>query len=343
MLRKLAIVVAASLPTLAGCSNHPTTDKACAPIPAAGVTSAEGWLGQIHQDPDNISIAVDDGHGRTVGRRVDDQQPIASAVKVVPLAAYARAVAAGTLDPQERIPVTEWERWYFPGTDGAAHEHARTRLPGDTVTLDQMVSAMIRESDNAVPDYLRDRLGDRALIDAADAGGWHDYLPSSKLGDVIRLLEPGVGDAWTAARRYANDQAYRAAMQSKPLPPSYDYLASWAHTTPTGSARQLASMHRAIATGSFGPGADIARAQLEWQPAPDGFVAMGFKGGSYPGILTDAFYLRRADGTVATAVLLNRHMSETEYFTALESYSWQELLIRAMAEPDMLFRLTCAV
>ncbi|MFF0488530.1 serine hydrolase [Nocardia sp. NPDC004068] len=307
------------------------------------MTTVDGWLGRIHDDPGDISVAVDDGQGHTVERRAADQQPLASAVKVVPLAAYARAVAAGTLDPNERISVSEWERWWFPGTDGSAHEHARARLPGDTVTLDQMVSAMIRESDNSVADYLRDRLGDRALVDAAEAGGWHDFRPPSLLGNVIRLLDPGVGDVWAAARRYATDSEYRAAMRSKPGPSSYQDLAAWADTTHTGSAQQLAAMHRAIATGDFGPGADIARAQLEWRPAPNGFVAMGFKGGSLPGVLTDAFYLRRADGTVATAVLLDRHMSETTYATALKSYSWQKLLLRAMAEPDMLHRLACAV
>ncbi|GGL16391.1 hypothetical protein GCM10011588_33890 [Nocardia jinanensis] len=342
MLRKLTIVVVAALPMLAGCTSDATGDHACAPIPAPDVTSAEGWLGRIDAEPDNISIAVDDGKGHTAGRRVDDQQPTASAMKVVPLAAYARAVAAGTLDPQERVPVAEWERWYLPGTDGGAHEQARTRLPGDTVTLDQMVSAMIRESDNAVPDYLRDRLGDRALVDAAAAGGWHNFSPFSKLGDMIRLLEPGVVDVWSAARRYSADPPYRKAMQSKPLPP-YAVQASWAATTPTASAHQLASMHRSIATGSFGPGTDIARGQLEWQPAPDGYAAMGFKGGSFPGVLADAIYLRRADGTAATAVLLDRRIPETTWRTALQTLSEQEVLIRAMMEPDMLRRLTCSL
>ncbi|WP_024804413.1 serine hydrolase [Nocardia sp. BMG51109] len=341
MLRKLAVVVAVSVPVLAGCSDTGAEGEACAPTPAADVTTADGWLGRIGQDPENISIAVDDGNGRTVDRRVDDQQPIASAVKVVPLAAYARAVATGVLDPQERVPVTEWERWYFPGSDGGAHEQARSRLPGDTVTLDRMVSAMIRESDNAVPDYLRDRLGDSALVAAAEAGGWHDYQPSSKLGDAIRLVEPDVADVWAAARRYAADPEYREAVLSKPVPP-YEAQASWADTTPTASARQLTSMHRSIATGGFGPGSDIARAHLEWQPAPPGLVAIGFKGGSYPGILADAFYLRRADGTVATAVLLNRRMPADIWMTATQHPAEQGLLVRAMTEPEMVQRLACA-
>lgn len=342
MFRRIALVVATALPVLVGCSDRAAADDTCGPIPAAGVTSADEWLGRIHQDPGNIAVAVDDGQGHSVGRRIDDQQPLASAVKVVPLAAYARAVAAGTLDPNERIAVADWERWYLPGTDGGAHEQARTRLTGDTVTLDELVSAMIRESDNAAPDYLRDRLGDPALVAAAAAGGWQDYTPSTKLGDVIRLLDPSITDPWAAAHRYAADPAYRDEVRSKPLP-SLESQYAWADTTPTGSARQLASIHRAIATGGFGPGSDIARAQLEWQQPPDGFVAIGFKGGSYPGILTDAIYLRRADGSVATAVLLNRRMPDQLWRSATAGLREQEVLLGAMMDPDMLRRLTCAV
>lgn len=343
MKHQLAIAAVAMLPMLAGCSDRAAGEQACAPVPAAGVTSVDAWLGRIEQDPDNISLAVDDGQGRTIERRADDQQPLASAVKIVPLAAYARAVAAGALDPTERISVSEWESWYFPGTDGNAHKTARTRLPGDTVTLDELVSAMIRESDNAVPDYLRARLGDHALIEAAAAGGWLDYVPSSKLGDVIRLVDSSVTDPWAAARRYASDPEYRAAMRSRPEP-DLDAVIAWADTTPTGSAHQLASMHRSIATGSLGLGADIARAQLEWSPPPPGFVAMGRKGGSYPGILTEAVYLRRADGSVATAVLLNRRMPVDLFIAALQAEGKHlELLLRTLTEPETLRRLTCAV
>jgi hypothetical protein len=293
--RRLAMVVAAVIPLLAGCSNPSAADESCEPSPQAGVASAEEWLGRIHSDPDNISLAIDDGRGNVIERRADDQQPLASVVKVVHLAAYARAVAAGTLDPQETVPVSDWERWYLPGADGGAHPAARTRLTGATITLDQLVSAMIRESDNE----------------------------------------------WALARRYADDSAYRTTIQSKTMPP-LDIQMAWAETTATGSSRQVASMHRAIATGSFGPGSDVARAHLEWQQPVPGPVAIGFKGGSYPGVLTDAIYLRRADGTVATAVLLNRRMPATTWFSALSTMSEQQLLVRAMTEPAMWHRLACA-
>ena len=70
------------------------------------------------------------------------------------------------------------KRWYLPNTDGGAHPKALQRLgvtePGATGPLEQMVIAMIQESDNAVPDYLRDQLGDAALADAAAQAGWDD-------------------------------------------------------------------------------------------------------------------------------------------------------------------------
>ncbi|MDI9972136.1 serine hydrolase [Rhodococcus sp. IEGM 1307] len=125
----------------------------------------------VGSHPDDVAFVVDDGRGRTVEHRAGDTVPLASAIKVVHLATYARAVAPGELDPAEPVPLPEWKRWYLPNTDGGAHPKALQRLgvtePDDTVTLEQMVTAMIQESDNAVPDYLRDRLGDAALADAA--------------------------------------------------------------------------------------------------------------------------------------------------------------------------------
>ncbi|NKY58229.1 serine hydrolase [Nocardia flavorosea] len=339
---RIRMVLATMLVPLAtGCSGTEPAAQACGPPPEPGVTSAAGWLGRIGAEPETISVYMDDGRGQVVQRRAGEPQPTASANKVVPLAAYARAVADGELDPQEQVPVAEWERWYLPGTDGGAHERARARLGGETVTLDQLVSAMIRESDNAVPDYLRERLGDQALIDAAAAGGWEGYRPSSKLGEIIRLLGPG-GDEWQTARRYAGDSAYRADIRSRPLPEP-ETQTRWAETTATASARQLAAIHRAIADGSFGTGADVARAHLEWQQPPPGYEAIGFKGGTYPGVLADAFYLRAADGTVATAVLLDHRMSIDVWAEAISTLSQQQVLVGAMTAPQMARRLACAV
>ncbi|EID73316.1 MULTISPECIES: serine hydrolase [Rhodococcus] len=305
MSRKLGTVAAAVAVavSLGACSTDGTATSpdeqaapaVCAPLPPADITTAAGWIGYAGSHPDDIAFVVDDGRGRTVERRAGDTVPLASAIKVVHLAAYARAVASGELDPAEPVPLPEWERWYLPNTDGGAHPKALQRLgvtePGSTVPLEQMVIAMIQESDNAVPDYLRDRLGDAALADAAAQGGWDDLEVPPLLGSTIALLDPAMSrDArWDAAQRYAHDDAYRE--QVARMSPGDDFPAVTARVQEsgvTGSAAGLASLHRAIASGDFGPGSDVARRTLEWQPAPPGLDGLGFKGGNLPGVVTEA-------------------------------------------------------
>ncbi len=363
--RSLALAATAVTLTLAGCSGAAESsprfapaaidtsqaDAGCPEPPTADVSTPEGWIGYIAENLQSVSLAIDDGNGNVLEHRADDPQPLASAVKVVHLAAYAKAVAEGRIDPEERIPVAEWERWYLPGTDGFAHPAALERLgvgdASDTVTLDEMVSAMIRESDNAVPDYLRARLGDDALTAAAAAGDWQGFRAPTMLGSTLALFDPALDESgvWAAARRYADDPAFRDEVQrtaqlgEDPFG-DIDRIQRFDNAAP---ASDVAALHRALADGSFGPGSDVARRHLEWQPAPAGFDGTGFKGGSLPGVLTEAMTFRRADGTVASAVLLSANMSEQDYTSALEALPHQQLLAAAANDPEVAERIRCAM
>ncbi|WP_241961784.1 serine hydrolase [Rhodococcus opacus] len=127
-------------------------------------------------------------------------------------------------------------------TDGGAHPKALQRLgvtePDASVSLEQMVTAMIQESDNAVPDYLRDRLGDATYRERVMRMSPGDDFPAV----TARVQESGVA----------------------------------------GSAAGLASLHRAIASGDFGPGSDVARRTLEWQPAPPGWTGWVSGAATFP-------------------------------------------------------------
>ena len=104
-------------------------------------------------------------------------QHSASAIKAFHLAAYAEAVRCGRLDPDARVTLRDRERWYYPA-DGGAHAQALERLripaqgnaqvavardPSSTVRLDDVVSAMTRESDNASADLVRATVGASTL------------------------------------------------------------------------------------------------------------------------------------------------------------------------------------
>lgn len=344
---------------------------AASPCPAPGVAdpaTAAGWIGYLAAQPDQVALMIDDGRGNGLRHRGGDAQPAASAAKIVHLAAYARAVDAGTLDPEQPITVSEWERWYLPGLDGGAHPAALTDIgvaldgsglaaadPNMSVTLDDLAHAMIRFSDNAAADLLRDRLGDAALQSVVDSAG--GGLPSgsapvvqlpSYLGAQIALLDSSSTSTdgateLAAARRYTTDESERRRVQTLPVPPIRTQL-TWADGTPTASADTLSAVAADLvaAADDLGrTGARLARTHLEWPPVPDGAVGLGAKGGSLPGVLTDVFVLRRDDGTVGRAALMVRGMDAQDWSTAVGSFAHQELLLDALQNPDTLEALRC--
>jgi beta-lactamase class A len=343
---------------LTGCSGSEAAPRvaaasptaSCAAPPAADVTTAEGWLGWLAGHRDDVAVLVRDGDTTVVDHRSGEPQPVASALKVVHLAAWAAAVADGRLSADQRVAVGDWERWYLPGTDGGAHVAALTRLgvphdgvraldPAAEVLLADVVSAMVRESDNAAPDLLRDLLG----ADALAAAGGGAAVPSF-LGAFLPLVDPEVAapggtDPEAAARAHATDPAEAARVQALPLPDPAAQ-AAWAATTAAVSAADLAALHLALADGDP-PG---AREQLEWQPPPAGLAGLGFKGGALPGVLAEAVTVREEDGTTSVGVLLVRGMAVEEWAATLSAgLPHQQLLVGALTDDGTADRLACAL
>ncbi len=359
-------VSAASVPA------NPPRPATCAPAPAADPLTDQGWLGLLAAQPDDVALVVDDGRGApdsVVSHAPERPMPLASAVKIVHVAAYGRAVAEGRLRPDEPVRVGDWERWYLPA-DGGAHLASldqlgipRTELglaaePERTVALSSLVAVMIQQSDNAATDYLRDRLGDQALIDAAAAGGWRDLDLPSELGAQLALVRPQEAPPLTASRsergpaelalaqRYAADPAFRIDSQVRlnelAADPEAYLLESerWATSTSAGTAAQVAGLWRAVISGSFGPGADVARAALEYGgPRPDGQVR-ALKGGSFPGIGTMAFSIRRPDGSIGIGVLLGRGFAPTADLAAV-GLAQARLLAASLEDPADRARVLC--
>lgn len=357
MHRRLLTTLPAGLLTaglLAGCAGErpapaaATSSAGCATpaTPAAADTSTpEGFLGWMAEHPDDVSLVLgEDTH------LPDEQRPLASARKVVHLAAWAAAVQDGRLAADRTVPVGEWERWYLPGTDGGAHPAALARLgiptdglratdPATPVLLSDVVSAMVQESDNAAPDLLRELLGPDALAATAADLGWDDAPTGTLLGDVLTLVDPDVTDPDQAAQDYADDPAEATRVQALPLPDAATQ-AAWAATTSAGSAAGLAALHRALSAGEL----PAARDQLEWQDPPPGYAGLGFKGGSFLGVLTEAVALRTEDGDVTVGVLLVEGLTAEETTVALTSgLPQQQVLLAAMTDPDAAAALDCVL
>jgi beta-lactamase class A len=323
---------------------------ACTAPPPPDVATAQGWIGYLAAHPDDYGLAITTADGQEFGHNIGVRFPTASAIKLVHLAAYAQAVARGDLHADDTVGVDEWERWYFP-TDGGAHRESlqylgipevngiavdRTRR----VSYRQLVDVMIRFSDSAAPDALRQRLGDDALLAIMRTYGLGDEAPGL-LGLYLGLLDPAVHTAAqrdSAAHRYQHDPAYAAQMRTlaATAPPTTVSTDATIAATP-GSLHALMS---AIARGTF-PGASIARQVLEYQGvSPDGGT-LGFKGGSLPGILTEVFEYRFADGRIAVGTLMVRGLSPAD--AARNDFAHQRMLLGALTDPRVTTALRCVM
>ena len=151
----------------------------------------------IRTHPDSTAVVVYsvDSNGEPVEQNdaillnADTPLILASTVKIVVLAAYADAVAAGELDPNEEVTVADWEKYHVPFTDAGAHAkglrslglkadgHGFARDPAATVTLADLARLMIHHSGNAATDYLIVRLGPERMSAVLREMRLHEHSP----------------------------------------------------------------------------------------------------------------------------------------------------------------------
>lgn len=301
------------------------------------------YLSQHRKDSSLVSYTVrpdgtPDPADPVILFNADQRMPLASTIKIVVLAAYAREVEAGRLDPNQMVTLRDWEDYYLPGTDGGAHpaalealrisadEFGFARDPERRVTLDTFARVMISFSDNAATDYLMERIGRnglRATIAAAGLGGQEVPLPilgiflswyNHEQGDLtpkrLRRLLAMSDAAYTAEvdRLTAayQDPAWREAQLQYLLNEgdlsSYRLQSQAGALFPQGTARDYARIMAGVVTGTFlSPAVSaLMRRHLEIPlPNQEVFVSLGYKGGSLAGVLTGAFYFVPAAGDFA--------------------------------------------
>ncbi len=299
---------------------------------------------QMLDDPANVGMALyrlgDEANGAFLN--ADTPMPLASVVKVITLAAYAEAVAAGELDPLSAVTLDALEAYYLPGSDLGSHERAVTdlremgRMYGDpeTMSLEDIVWMMMRHSSNAATDYLHAQLGQVAIEEtAARLDLPSQTAPCPFLGQFLTMAnhtrttnDSAALDAYLAdpasygseisqlTAAYANDEAFRSAEQTwrrQERRPRYTTQYDFSHAfNAHGSARDYARLMSTFAlNGLSHPDASyFARRALEWPMAFEDnqavFTNLGYKNGSLPGILTVAYYAYPREDTTTTPVVI---------------------------------------
>jgi hypothetical protein len=302
----------------------------------------------IADHPRDVSVVVRRGRGdASLSWNAAADRQLASTFKTIVLAAYAREVAADRVDPDERIDLAAVDRWLIDGTDGGAHAAAMAELAADgSLTLDELVRAMVEFSDNAATDELLDRLGrDRvaAALGELDLGalvfsssptaGALTAIAGPSLGDTIGdritqfgMLSPGERDArsWAGAATFAeNPSAAEAAVHA-----ALAELTSWEQQVALGdvlpwrgSADALADLfERALVEQRLGPvAADVMRRHLSWpmrdRAVVSEVVGAAAKDGATAGVLAVAGVVRPRSGPNAADVVIVISLSNLDAAT----------------------------
>jgi D-alanyl-D-alanine carboxypeptidase len=335
----------------------------------------EDLLDYILAHPHDVSLVAYEisSSDQEIYYNSDVKRPLASTIKILILAEYACQLEKGILSDDELVNLDYIDIYYLPGTDGKAHETAILESrkkkyinTANQIKLRHVVWMMIRHSDNAATDYLIQRLGrgnldnliTRLNIKNQDAPlpiigqflSWSNYTFSDSYAERLSKYQVmsqqeytdevyRFTEIWQCDEEFRDKQIKHIAsnewLEFKEQQTMAETLN--AKGTTSGYAQIMERIYRGLL---ISPTADkIMREYLEWpmefsrnQEQLDTF---GAKGGSLPGILTDAWYMKPDNSQSArVGALFFANIPPGVWFKILQSYIQQDFLFKLLTDDN---------
>ncbi|MEM1126625.1 MAG: serine hydrolase [Bacteroidota bacterium] len=325
-------------------------------------------LDYLDRHRDTVSlVAVDLAEGRAVPALSlggDTPRPVAGLTKVWVLAAYAQQVEAGRLDPEERVPLSALTPYHLPGTNDGSHARVTDRhAEAATLSLAQVVEAMMDDHYQAATDYLIRRLGGPALAHLPGELGWTQttgplpnsglflsWLPTAQPGDapatpsadpdavfaLVRALEEDPDFQQAAVDRLAAEGSGLTIREQRDLAQA---------TYPGGTATAYAQFMAQTLLDAERPAARRVRQHLD-RPVPldsTGTVgAFGVQGGGFPGLISFVGYVEGAEpGTGRVVALLMEEVPLAVFYHLVQTGLDKGLMLQLLLD-DAFFAETQA-
>ena len=300
-----------------------------AAAPAADVRTPDALLKWMAAHPENAGLAVLPENGaRSLRFQAGRRAPLASVRKVL----VAGALTESAADLSTRIPRSAVERFYVPGSDGGAHQEADLDEP---LTLQKVARAALEFSDNAAADALLHRLGTDAVDAYAKRAGMRAQDPIySGFGELAAWTrEPRWTELSPAQRaRRAGELAGSVSAEQVTMPAIADQR-RLAGASVAGTPQEWATL-----MGSIGRAGDRRLVELlDWPRRQDAglrkrYARVLLKGGSLPGVATEAAYVKpRGRPGVAVALFLRDLPPDVEA-SLRKTFVQQPLLLRLASD-----------
>jgi D-alanyl-D-alanine carboxypeptidase len=308
--------------------------------------SANKVLAAIEKHPQRASLYLRVNNKAVVTHNPDILTPLASTVKIIIAIEYAEQAAAGKIDPDMLVPLSELDKFYVPKTDGGAHgaflKNYADKTINNVISLRRVVKGMIAFSSNANTDYLVhllgvDRINQRlSLLGVKQHSPIYPLVASMFVADEL-VAETGNNQTIATRVREVPDTQYlnyieRASSQLASDPNYKTTLTNinsavqkvWTERLPASTATEYVEIAFKMNSRSyFSPQVheflnEVMETIMENPANREWLVHSGQKGGSTATLLTKALY----------ATLKNSNTIELVYFlTELKVYSMVRLSI----------------
>ena len=320
------------------------------------LNTPEGVLQYILDHPDQVSLAALDPYEKenAIYHNAQVSRPLASTIKVLVAAEYARQIEQGLINPNELISTDSVLLYHIPLTDGGAHRRAAKYFKGrsgvvNKISLDHVAQSMIWFSDNAATDYLIHRLGRSAIENGPRSWGLLlSDAPAPLNGHFLTWTTIGkkstANNAYSLSKRFAHKRFYRrwkkwTTSVVAGLGLGYYGQRIKSRFLPSGTAEEYTELLSKIYADSLISHAAsqrvfnlLSRQKDEVQPIEGG------KGGSVAGVLTRTSFYVEVSGSTSRARIV------TLMFEGLPFPVWRKLsqgsfsrFIRKMQEDEIFY------
>ena len=331
--------------------------------------SAQAALRRMLQDPDSVGLVAFElgNEDQGIYFNADTPMPLASLTKIINLVAYAEAADRGDIDPSEWIPVSELERTYLPGSDLGAHRASLRELEekglisaGDpALPMEQIPWIMMRHSSNAASDFLHMLIGQEKIENTVlDLGLATHSAPCPFIGQFLaisndarsgndQLIVSGYMDdpeiygreVMQLTDSFMNDPEFRRAEGNWRAPVSLQRTFA-SNLNSKASTRDYANLMSKIIQNEIGSDYVniLVRRAIEWPmiyPVNQQlYSSIGYKNGSFPGVLNIAYYGQRIeDGAQVVVILMFRDLPMQMYRQWRENLTHDELARWLLSDP----------
>ena len=290
-------------------------------------SNADSLLNFIKQNKSRSSLFLRKNDTVIAQLNENKLMPLASIVKIIVAIEFAKQAAHNIFNKNEKIPLSELDKYYIPNTDGDAHpkwigyERSLGNIINDSVKLIDVARGMIIFSSNANTEYLMDMLGFDNVQNNLQLLGLKKhtliyplvsslflYQNPKKLNEdkIIKEIKNLSDENYAKAsylihRELKNNSNYKKSFRPQDL--TLKMQKEWSDRLPASTTKeyvQLCSIlnnRKYFDDNTYAVLSDVLETLMENAANKTWLSHAGMKGGSTIFVLTKALYATLKDGT----------------------------------------------